>query len=157
MAYSAVVVYTLDGTFLGYAIKNDASPKMSSPNLYTEDEKDKLDERLSGLNENLDLSAVWPDARDPEVQSILADASFRPLEMIEDEVVDDENSYYVYEQEPELDVATGAPTGRMINGTLNREASVLAYKRMMVPARPSDVMERTKAACEIVARKRAGR
>lgn len=157
MAYNAVAVYNMDGSFLGYAIKNDGIPKLQSTNLYAETEQDKLAIQLGRLNENLDLSAVWPDPRDPAVRRLLADPSFVPIEMVEDEVVDDENSYYVYEQEPEYDVATGQPTGRLVNGTLNREASVLIYKKMMVPARPSDVMERTKKACEIVARQRAAR
>jgi len=100
MAYNPVAVYAMDGSFLGYGIKNDSAPKLQSPNLYTEAEQDKLALQLGRLNENLDLSAVWPDARDPDVQRVLADSSFMPLEMIEDEVVDDENSYYVYEQEP---------------------------------------------------------
>lgn len=157
MAYNAVAVYSLEGAFLGYAIKNDTVPKLQSTNLYAENEQDKLSLQLGRLNENLDLTSVWPDARDPEVQRLLADPDFMPLEMIEDDVVDDENSYYVYEQEPELDPATGQPTGRIIDGHLNREASVLVYKRMLVPKRPSDVMERTKKACEIIARKRARR
>lgn len=157
MPYRPVAIYSLDGTFLGYGVKDDAAVKLQSNNLYLETEQDKLSEQLERLNESQDLTSVWPDSREPEVQRILADETFKPIEMALDTVVDDDNSFYVYEQEPEYDIVTGEPTGKMLDGALNREASVLRYKEIMVPVRPSDVMERTKAACEVVARARAGR
>ena len=77
---------------------------------------------------------------------LVKDNSFEPIEYADEEVVDTENSYLVY-----LKDADGEDTFE-----INKEASVVKYKMAKVPARPSDVMERTRKACEVVARRRAG-
>lgn len=155
MAYQAVLVYTTDGEPLGYSIKKSDAFKLQSTNIWTEDEIPKLNEQLGRLNESVELSSVWPDANDPEVKAVLANPSFMPIEMHLEDVVDDDNSWFVYTQEPEYDI-NGDPTGENVDGELDQEASVIKTKKMMVPVRPSEVMERTKAACEQVARARAG-
>lgn len=153
--YQAVAIYDLQkGDFIGYTIKEQNAQKLQTTNLYTESESADLETQLSRLNDSSAVLAAWPDARDPDVVKVLEDPNFMPIEMIEDDMVDEENSYYVYTQVPEID-ESGAPTGRTTEGEIDKTASVIVTKRMKVPARPSDVMERTKAACEVVARRRA--
>lgn len=155
MAFRHVLIYSTEGNPLGYAIKEDGAIKLQSTNIWSEGEEEKLNEQLNRLNENVELHTAWPDAKDPDVVAILANPEFMPIEMHMAEVVDDDDSYYVYTQEPELDL-DGQPTGETIQGHLDEVASVIVTKKMMVPVRPSDVMERTKAACELVARSRTG-
>lgn len=143
--YRHVAVFELDGTFVGYAVKEDKNLKLQSTHLYAEEEGEDLTKRLAELNESQNVLAVWPDARDPEVQELVNDPAFEPIEMTEDEVIDEENSYIVY-----LKDAEGEDTFE-----IDQEASVLRYKVARIPARPSDVMARTKKACEAVARRRA--
>ena len=142
--YDAVYVYDGSGSFLGYAIKEQGTPKLDSATLYTEEEQDKLNDQLGRLNDAYLVKAHWPDAKDPEVQAVLADPDFEPLEMMEDDVLDVENSYIVYEKEPDgsdsLDI--------------DKMASVLVFKKEMVPKYVSAVWERTKNAQEVVARQR---
>lgn len=154
--YDHVAVFTLDGQFLGYSIKDANAQKLQTTNLYSEAESEQLVARLQELNDGKAILAVWPNARDPEVEALVNDPSFHPVEMVEDDVIDEDNSYIVHIKEPEADIH-GNLTGEMIDGgIIDQEASVIVYKKMRVPARPSDYMERTKAACEAVARQRAG-
>lgn len=145
--YQPVLVYDQEGNFIGHAIKSTSALKLQSTNIYLEGEQEDLNAQLARLNESVSLKAVWPNPRDPEVIALLDDPKFMPIEYVEEDVVDDENSYYVYDKEPDPE------TGEL--GVINREASVIAYKTMMVPARPSDAMERQKGACEAVAKRRA--
>jgi hypothetical protein len=155
VAYQAVLVYDPQGEFLGYSVKADGAPKLHSTNIWSEDEKEKFIEQLNSLNQSVAITSAWPSASDPEVLEILSRENFMPVEEALVEVVDDDNSHLVYTQEPELDF-DGQPTGNNVDGELDREASVFVYKNIMAPVRPSDVMERTKAACEIVAKRRSG-
>ena len=144
MAYRHVAVFELDGQFLGYTVKKDDAHKLQSTHLYSEDEGDALTDRLRELNDSQTVLAAWPDARDLDVQALVNDPSFEPIEMSDEEVVDNDNSYIVYLKDVE-----GEDTFE-----IDREASVLKYKIAKVPVRPSDVMKRTKQACEVVARRR---
>jgi hypothetical protein len=146
MAYNHVAVFELDGQFLGYAVKEANNRTLQSTHLYAEEEGEDLAKRIAELNESQSILCVWPDARDPEVQALVNDPSFEPIEMSEEEVVDNDNSYIIY-----LKDAEGQDTFE-----IDQEASVLKYKIAKVPVRPSDVMARTKSACEVVARRRAG-
>jgi hypothetical protein len=143
--YRHVAVFELEGDFLGYAIRDDKALKLQSTNLYSEDEGPELADRLRELNESQAVTAVWPDARDPEVQALVNDPEFEPIEYVEDDVVDEDNSFLVYLKDPDGEDTLD----------IDREASVLVYKKVRVPARPSDYFERTKKACEVVARRRA--
>lgn len=146
MAYRHVAVFELDGTFIGYAVREESANKLQSTNLYSEDEGEDLAKRIAALNDSQTITQAWPDARDPEVVALLYDPAFEPIEYADEEVVDTDNSYLVY-----LKDADGEDTF-----DIDMEASVVKYKVAKIPARPSDVMERTKKACEVVARKRAG-
>lgn len=141
--YSHVAVFELNGEFLGYAIKENNNRTLQSTHLYAEDEGDDLTKRLNELNNSQAILNAWPDARDPEVQALVNDPTFEPIEMIEDEVLDEDNSYIIYRKEKGEDTFE-----------IDHEASVLRYKIAKIPARPSDVMARTKKACEVVARSR---
>ena len=145
MAYHHVAVFSLEGDFIGYAIREESAMKLQSINLYREDEGEVLTQRLAELNDSQTVLAAWPDARDPDVEALVNDPTFEPIEMTEAEVVDTDNSYLVYEKD-----ADGVETFE-----IDKEASVVRYKIAKVPVRPSDFMERTKKACEVVARRRA--
>ena len=143
--YRHVAVFELDGTFIAYAVMEQNALKLQSTNLYAEDEGEDLAKRIAALNESQAVTSAWPDARDPEVQTLVNDPSFEPIETSDYEVIDTDNSYIVY-----LKDADGEDTFE-----IDGEASVLKYKIAKVPVRPSDVMARTKSACEVVARRRA--
>ncbi len=146
MAYRHVAVFELDGTFLGYAVHEVNHNKLQSTHLYPEEEGEDLARRIAKLNDAQTVTAAWPDARDPDVQALVNDPSFEPIEYVDEEVVDTDNSYLVY-----LKDTDGEDTFE-----IDKEASVVKYKMAKVPARPSDVMARTKKACETVARRRSG-
>lgn len=154
-----MAVFDLDGNFFGYVIK-DAAPnifKLQSTNIYQELEYPQAEQRIAALNQDIDIRSYWPNPKDPTVLAVLADPNFMPIEYEMKNMVDDENSYYVWVQEPEYDHETGLPTGRTVNGSeLDEMASVIRYKMGRVPKRPSDEMYRIKAACELIARERAG-
>jgi hypothetical protein len=146
MAYEAVSVYDLDGNFLGYSIKNEAADKLHNNNLWAEADVADLQAQLHRLNDQTAVLAYWPDIRDPEVEALLNDENFEPLVLSPVEVVDEDNSIFIWIREPTED----DPFGQM-----DRDASVLVYKNVMAPA-PTDVHRRNKKAQEIVARKRSG-
>lgn len=162
MSFEPLAIYTMQGQFVGYAIKDPKVSKLQSTNVYLEGEEAKLNERIAELNEKGDLTAVWPHPQDPEVKSLLDNPEFCPINYVERDVVDDDKSLYVYKQEqetdemgnPVFDIITGQP--KMIQGDIDPMASVLVYKKAMVPEKPTDHMFRIKKACEAVARKRAG-
>jgi hypothetical protein len=163
MSFEPLALYTLQGQFIGYTIKDPAVSKLQTTNIYVEGEEAKLNARIAELNENGDLAAVWPHPQDPEVRQLLSDREFCPINYVDREVVDDDNSFYVWKQEPEtdehgnyvIDIMTGQP--KMVQGSeLDEQASVIRYKIASVPEKPTDEMFRIKKACEVVARKRAG-
>lgn len=143
--YRVVLIYNEEGNFVGSSILQDGASRLQSTNIYVEGEETGLATQLDRLNKGQNLRAVWPDARDPDVVAVLADDNFMPVEKIEDDVIDEEKSHIVWHVDED-----GEETG-----LINEAASVLVYKKMMVPARPSDVMERTKKAQEVVAQRRA--
>ena len=146
MAYKAVSIYTLEGEFLGYGLKQDGVDKLHNNNLWTESPEDVTDlkAQLGRLNDAVDIRAYWPDVRDPEVTALTDDPEFEPLTYSKVEVVDEENSLFIWIEEP-----TDESPGQM-----DPDASIIAYKWVDAPA-PTDVQARIKKACEIVARRRA--
>lgn len=160
--YISVALYSLDGTFRGYAILRQDDRKLQSTNVWLEGEEGKLNDQLERLNQNVDIRAFWPNAKDPGVVAILADENFMPIEYKMAQVVDDDHSYYVWKQVEEVDVygnPTIGPDGRPVmvdSEHIDEEASVLAYKMAKVPVAPAHEMLRIKKACEVVARRRAG-
>ncbi len=164
MSYRPVAIYDLaTGDFVGHAIKKSDFPKFHSVNIYLEGEETKLNEQLARLNEDVDLRRFWPNPKDPEVLVILADENFMPIEYMQAEVVDDENSYYVWHTEQEVDAygnpifdpATGQPS-MIQSDKLDEEASVIVTKMANVPKNPAHLQLRIKKACEVIARRRAG-
>jgi hypothetical protein len=162
MSYNAIAIYSMAGDFIGYGIKDDALFKLQSANLWGEHEVDKLNENLKRLNVDIDLRRTWPNPKDPEVLQIVNDKDFMPIEYKEAQVVDDEKSNYVWEIVPAVDENGDYlynPDGSHVltqGENLDEAASTIFYKMAMVPANPTDEMLRIKAACEVIARKRAG-
>lgn len=142
--YGHVAVFELDGTFVGYAVKEENNRTLQSTHLYREDEGEALAKRVAELNESQRVLGTWPDARDPDVVALVNNPNFEPIEYVENEVIDMDKSYLVY-----LKDADGEDTLEV-----DPEASVVVYRTAKVPARPSDYFERTKKACETVARQR---
>ena len=155
-SYVPVAIYDLQGQFRGYSILNHEANKLKTTNVWTEAEQQQLQTQLDRLNTDSTLKAHWPALNDPEVAALLNDRTWEPIETRIADVVDDEHSFYVFEQVPELD-RFGNETGRMVNGDIDRDASVLAFKKAEIPVRPIDAQIRTKKAQELIARKRAGR
>lgn len=148
--YAAVAIYDLSGDFLGYAIRDTRTTnKLQSLNLWKEGQEGGLNSQLGRLNEQAALKDHWPSLKDPEVQALLQDPSFEPIEYEEQEAVDEEKSHYVYKQ-------IAGTEGEWIDGDVDEEASTIVIKTVSVPKRPTDAMLRIKKACEIVARRRAG-
>lgn len=147
MAFKTVVVYDLDGEFLGYSIFADGAKKLHTANLWSESTDDVVDlqAQLARLRDQGDVLAFWPNVRDPEVQALLNDPTFESLALSPVEVVDDERSVFVWIEEP----SDENPFGKM-----DRDASTIVHKTQMAPS-PVDVQARVKKACEIVARRRA--
>lgn len=149
--YQAVVIYDLDGTFLGYGIRS--ANKLQSVNIWTEAEQDQLAKRLQELNSGNDIKKAWPHPQDPEVQALLSDPAFHPIEYATAEVIDKEKSHLVYEQIPRLDI-NGNHTGEFEDGDIVDDQSVIRYKSIQVPKNPSDMKLRLQDAMETIARKR---
>lgn len=148
MAFEVVYVYNQSGALLGATIKQDSSKKLHTENLWNINdptEAQDLRDQLSRLVDNTDVRAFWPQVQDPEVQALLGDDTFEPLELHPVEVMDEDNSLIVWDEEPSDD----NPYGRM-----NKELSVIVNKTTMAPA-PAEVKRRTMKACEIIARRRA--
>jgi hypothetical protein len=145
MAFRAVQVHDLDGKFLGFAIQQEGAQKLHSANFWPEAETEDLRAQLSRLNDQRAVLAFWPDVRDPDVQTFLTNPAWEPLALSPQEVVDEDKSIFVWIEEPNDE----NPYGKM-----DEDASVLVMKAIMVPA-PTDVQQRVKKACEIVARQRS--
>ncbi len=146
--YRHVAVFELDGTFLGYTIMGQGANKLQTTNIYSEAEGTELAEQLVRLNGAQQITAHWPDARDPEVHALVQDPAFEPVEMVVEDVIDEDNSYIKFI--PETDAE-----GKEVPGTrIDLEASVLRYKKESVPKEPALYLARTKKAQQIVAERR---
>jgi hypothetical protein len=91
----AVALYTLTGGFVGYTIRDPAKPKLQTTNIYGEQEQEQLAKRLAELNDSVQVQGAWPDPRDPEVEALLHDPNFEPIEYEEQRVIDEEKSFLV--------------------------------------------------------------
>src|SRR5258708_1993357 len=97
-AYIACLVYDQSGEFQGYCIRKEGVVKLQSTNLYLESEIAELDVQLGRLNEDAGLKAHWPSPKDPDVVAILDNPDFMPLEYADQQVIDEANSYIVYQE-----------------------------------------------------------
>ena len=151
--FKPVAVYDFDGNFLGYAVKRDGVDKLHSMNLWNDQD---IQAQLERLNADVDLRQHWPHPKDPEVLALLDDETFEPIAYKDVQVVDDEQSRYVYKQIPRTGIERAQlGSGLVDSDEIDEEASTIVYKTVMVPERPTDVMWRIKKACEQVARERA--
>lgn len=144
-SYQAVSVYSLEGEFLGYTIKQVGVDKLLNNNLWAEADVPDLKAQLQRLNEQGDIRQFWPNVRDPEVQALINDDNWEPLEKSPVQVTDEENSVFVWIEEP----SDESP------GIMDTENSIIVTKTVLAPA-PAHVSARIKKACEVVARRRAG-
>jgi hypothetical protein len=145
MAYVPVAIYDLDGNFLGYSIKNETVDKLHNTNLWRASDQQDLADQLKRLNQAVDIRAFWPDMRDPEVLALIENPDWEPLKLSPVEVVDEENSDFVWIVEPD----------ETQPGQMDVENSTIVHKYVDAPA-PADYAARLKKACEVVARQRAG-
>lgn len=157
--YRALLVYDDQANFIGYVINKTGTLGLKGSNIFGPEDQEDLADQLRRLNEDVDIRAHWPRLDDPDVQKLLQDESWEPIEMKWAEAVDEENSFFVYGPAP-IDPETGEPlidiqTGEPSKGQLDKEASVIATKKVLVPKHPSDVAVRNKKAMELVARARA--
>lgn len=148
MAFEVVYVYDANGTNRGATILQQGANKLHTLNLWDinnpEDAAD-LREQLGRLVDNTDVRAFWPDVRDADVQALLNNSEWEPLTLSPAEVMDEENSVIVWQEEP----SDENPYGRM-----DSDLSVIVNKTVMVPS-PAEVKRRTMKACEVIARSRA--
>lgn len=146
MSYEIVYVYHGDGSFLGATIYQQGAKKLHTANFWPEGEQGDLATQIDTLNNAVDIRAYWPDVRDPEVQALVNDPAWNPLELSPVEVVDEENSQFVWIEEPNDE----NPYGRM-----DEDASTIVHKIAMVPSSAA-ATARIRKACETVASRRAG-
>ena len=143
--HEIAIVYDAEGNFRGYTIIK--GNKLASTNIWPEDQQADLQTQVQRLNADVNIKQFWPDTRDPDVQALLNNPDFMPYEKTTEQVVDDENSYLVYDESQRTEYDSPV---------LDMERSVLAYKDVEVPKNPAEVTVRFKRAHEIVARRRAG-
>jgi hypothetical protein len=150
--YFPVALYNLDGTFRAYAIIGEH--KLQSTNIWVEGEETEFNERLALLNASSTLNQHWPHPQDPEVLEILGREDFMPVTYKEVQVVDENKSHYVYLQTTAKD--KDGLFYAVDSDEIDEEASTIVYKTAQVPEQPTDTVARIRAACEIVAKERAG-
>lgn len=146
--YNAVLIYTDEDNpkFVGYAIQKTPE-KLQSINVYTENQLPQLRLQLDRLNDQNNVLAHWPHYTDPDVQRLVGNPAWEPVKDEPVEVVDEENSIFIWDREPDL--ANGDV------GQMDEDASTIVTKYIMAPP-PVLVQARVKKAQEIVARERMG-
>lgn len=147
--YFPLALYDLDGDFIAFTI-GKAGPdgtllKLHTTNVWAQEDGVDLSQQIDRLNDQNDIRAFWPTVRDPQVQALLADPSFEPLQLYPTEVPDETKCVYVYHEPPREE--DGFP------GTIDEDNSVIIMKTVMVPS-PAASLNRAKMACEVVARQR---
>lgn len=153
-----------EGHLIGFVIKRANLPKLEGTNIYAPDEYEEAKEQVRYLNEATALRQFWPMPNEPEVEELLNDPGFEPVEYDMVEVPDLDNSELTYDMKPGPQIATD-PTGNPVFGedevkyddvgkpSINYSASTIFYKKVKAP-RQTDVRGRIDRACEIVARNR---
>lgn len=146
--YIALALHDLDGDFIAFTIgKVDENVLvLHTTNMWTEEDSADLTEQIDRLNDQTSVLAYYPDARDPEVQALLDDPTWQPVDRIPTEVPDNDKSVFIYTDPPREE--DGFP------GSIDEDNSIIIMKTVMIPS-PADTLRRVKDACEIVARKRA--
>lgn len=129
MEYELAVVATQNGLVIGYAIKKTGLPKFESVNIYQPDEVGEARDDIRDLNKRAALREFWPTPDDLEVQALINDPDFCPVEYDEVDTIDMENSTLVYDEVPSLE--TGGPS-------INWPASEVVYKKEFQPKRTQE-------------------
>lgn len=144
--YKSVLIYSDEDTpqFVGYAILKTPE-KLQSINIYTDAQLPQLQLQLNRLNDQTSVLAHWPHYSDPDVRKLVDDPSWEPVADEPIEVVDEENSIFIWNREPDL--ANGDV------GQMDEEASYIVIKEVMAQP-PVLVQARVKKAQEIIARER---
>lgn len=149
MPYTLGYIYDTDGSFVGATIVKELPTgdlTLQSAQLWSDEELDKIDANIASLNRSEKLSTFWPRRDDPDVQTLISDPEWEPIEMEPQAVPDPENSTYVYRRDPH----TGDETSM-----LDLEASSFSYKQEMMPKDDTAPSMRIRKAQEIVAERRA--
>jgi hypothetical protein len=150
MSYQTVLIYDANANFLGYTIlrprKEDQPFKLQTTNVWTDEQVNDLSHQLERLNDQRGILAHWPSYSDPEVMELVGNPDWEPVADEPIEVVDEENSTFVWIQEPSEE----EPLGQ-----LDEPASNIVTKYVYGPP-PVLVQARIKKAQEIVARRRMG-
>lgn len=90
--YEIVQVATLDGEVLGHAIWRRDTLKLEDTNIYKPGD-DKIQDRVTDLNEDFRLRPFWPDTRDPDVQKLINDPMWEPLKRDDEGMAVDPRAY----------------------------------------------------------------
>lgn len=147
-SYTIASLYdALDNAHLGDVIVADGQTKLYCTHYYRPGEKEALQDRLQELENEQDILRYWPAFDDPQVQALVQDETFEPLEK---------------EWQP---VPVEGPDG---NPLIHPESghdperpweARLLTKQKLVPKSPAEAQQRVKTAMELVARARmeAGR
>ncbi len=148
MQYKPVYVYTTEGELVGATILGEN--KLQTTNIWIAEEQNDLKKRLDELNQDADIRTTWPHPQDPEVLQLINNPGFHPIEYVDSEALDKENSFIVIDQNEQN--ADGSYNDHY--GDIDESQSVLKYKTVKVPKQPSDVKLRLQDAMETVARNR---
>lgn len=163
-----IVELAQDGDLVGYAVRKSGTLRLDSLAIYKPEEFDEIQAVVAKHNEAALIREHWPTPNDPEVQEILNRPDFEPVRYEDVEVPDLENSEIAYvqgvapnEESYNNAIAHGSfsPEGYVI-GTdgqpvIDYPNSTIVTKVEKQPVRV-DGHSRLDAACEVVARERAG-
>lgn len=134
--YESCYVYDLSGNQLGWIIRASGTLGIKGSNIY--DNIQEVEEQLELLNNDVKAKAHWPQLNDPDVQALIKDPQWEPLELEEVDTIDNERSNFVYDE----------------YGGIDWEKSTIVYTKVMA-GNPEEVWARTKKAMESVAKERA--
>lgn len=132
-----------DNSFVGWVILRDDSPTFVTSQYYREGEQEELQAQLARLQDEALVLHYWPRPDDPEVQTLLADETFEPVEM-------------EWQQVP-----VKGPDGKPVviqEGPPDRPwEEIYQTAPQLVAKSPVEVAARIKTASELVARARIAR
>lgn len=147
--YFPLALYDLDGNFLAFTI-GKAGPdgtflKLHTTNVWAQEDGVDLSQQIERLNDQNNILPFWPQVRDPEVQALLDDPEFEPVQLSSLEIPDETKCVYVYLEPPREE--DGFP------GAIDENNSIIVMKTIMAPSSAA-TLKRAKAACEVIARQR---
>lgn len=163
MEYELIAV-DLQGE-IGYIVRKSGLYKLEGTNIYRADEFDEAEAHVEDMNDRAALRAYWPMPSDPDVEALLMDPAFDPVEYDEVDVIDIENSEIVHDAKPGARIGTDPVSGDPIFGpreikyddtglpSINWMASSVVYKKEWQPKRTQN-KSRIEVASERVARAR---